>query len=418
MAKKMLGKVVAGAALGGASLLVFTPGIAAADGHHDSEDRDGKVYANPHVVRAGDEVKLFEVCSEPQEHAFVWSKVTGKVKLHEVREDADHRDWRDEEGRGDEGREEQGKDEHGKQDEHGKDEQGKGEQGKKDEHGKDEQGKGEQGKKDEQGKDEKGKGEEGREQPSEGDQGPWNGAGKPEALGGQGAGAAADGSAEDEGHKPEWKGNESYGEDKGREDMKGHESYGQDEKSYGDEWNKGHESYGQDEKSYGDEWNKGHESYGQDEKSYGDEWNKGHESYGQDEKSYGDEWNKGHESYGEDEKSYGEDKGHESMKGHESYGQDEDSYGEDGWEHGREFVYYGEARVDEHAKPGRYDLEGSCGEGELVVLPRGPVDGGDGGMTTTGVDKGLATGGAGMLGAAALGGIVLMRRRRTDGSLV
>ncbi|MFC0006039.1 hypothetical protein [Micromonospora siamensis] len=363
MAKKMLGKVVAGAALGGASLLVFTPGIAAADGHHDGEDRDGKVYAKPHVVRAGDEVKLFEVCSEPQEHAFVWSKVTGKVKLHELREDADHGDWRDEKGR-----EEQGKDEHGK-DEHGKDEKGKDEHGKKEE----------QGKKDEQGKGEPGKGE----KPSEGDQGPWDGAGKPEALGGQGAGAAADGSAGEEGHKPEWKGPEAYSEEHGHEGMKGHEAYGQDEKSYGDEWKKNHEAYGQDEKSYGDEWKKNHEAYGQDEKSYGDEWKKGPEAYPQDEKSW-----------------------------------DEDSWGEDGWEHGREFVYYGEATVDEHAKPGRYELEGSCGQGELVVLPHGGVDGGDGGMTTTGVDKGLATGGAGMLGAAALGGIVLMRRRRTDGSLV
>ncbi|MET8203215.1 hypothetical protein AB0C42_33780 [Micromonospora taraxaci] len=51
------------------------------------------------------------------------------------------------------------------------------------------------------------------------------------------------------------------------------------------------------------------------------------------------------------------------------------------------------------------------------MLPHGGVDGGDGGAST-GTDRGLATGGAGLLGAAALGGIVLMRRRRTDGSLV
>ncbi|MBM0240028.1 hypothetical protein JNW88_28210, partial [Micromonospora sp. ATA32] len=134
MAKKMLGKVVAGAALGGASLLVFTPGIAFADGHgHDGEDRDGKVFAKPHVVRAGDEVKLLEICPEPQEHAFVWSKVTGKVELKEVRED-----------RGDD----KGKDERGQKDEHGKDDNGKDEHGQKDEQGKDEHGQ-----KDEQGKD-------------------------------------------------------------------------------------------------------------------------------------------------------------------------------------------------------------------------------------------------------------------------
>ncbi|MEU0550857.1 hypothetical protein ABZ272_24135, partial [Micromonospora sp. NPDC005979] len=92
-----------------------------------------------------------------------------------------------------------------------------------------------------------------------------------------------------------------------------------------------------------------------------------------------------------------------------------------GWDKGgrddeREFVYYGEAKVDKDAKPGRYELKGSCGEGELVVLPHGGVDGGDGGVST-GTDRGLATGGASLLGAAALGGIVLMRRRRTDGSL-
>ncbi|MFF5224791.1 hypothetical protein ACFY21_26875, partial [Micromonospora sp. NPDC000212] len=110
MAKKMLGKVVAGAALGGASLLVFTPGIAFADGHHDGEDRDGKVIAKPHVVKPGDEVKLLEICPEPQEHAYVWSKVTGKVDLKPAREDKgeDSGAWKgDEEGQG----EEQGKDE-------------------------------------------------------------------------------------------------------------------------------------------------------------------------------------------------------------------------------------------------------------------------------------------------------------------
>jgi hypothetical protein len=46
--------------------------------------------------------------------------------------------------------------------------------------------------------------------------------------------------------------------------------------------------------------------------------------------------------------------------------------------------------------------------------PRGHVDGGDGGMTTTSIDRGLATGGAGVIGAAALGGIMLMRRRRAN----
>ncbi|MEU4334702.1 hypothetical protein AB0F59_08760, partial [Micromonospora lupini] len=145
---------------------------------------------------------------------------------------------------------------------------------------------------------------------------------------------------------------------------------------------------------------------------------KGHE-YGSDDEYGSDKgWeSKGHENGSDDE--YGSDKGWES-KGHENGSDDEygdHGKGENGREHEREFVYYGEAKVDKDAKPGRYELKGSCGEGELVVLPHGGVDGGDGGAST-GTDRGLATGGAGLLGAAALGGIVLMRRRRTDGSLV
>ncbi|MET7865654.1 hypothetical protein ABZX52_20400, partial [Micromonospora taraxaci] len=160
--------------------------------------------------------------------------------------------------------------------------------------------------------------------------------------------------------------------------------------------NKGHGSdeYGSDERgSYGSD-ERGSDKYGSDKG-----WeNKGHGSdeYGSDERG----------SYGSDER--GSDKGWES----EDRGSDERS-----WDKEREFVYYGEAKVDKDAKPGRYELKGSCGEGELVVLPHGGVDGGDGGAST-GTDRGLATGGAGLLGAAALGGIVLMRRRRTDGSLV
>ncbi|MEU7755342.1 hypothetical protein AB0B14_26595, partial [Micromonospora sp. NPDC049171] len=121
-----------------------------------------------------------------------------------------------------------------------------------------------------------------------------------------------------------------------------------------------------------------------------------------------------------DKDEYGSDEGrdeHGSDKSWESKDKDERGSDEDSWEKEREFVYYGEAKIDKDAKPGRYELKGSCGEGELVVLPHGGVDGGDGGAST-GTDRGLATGGAGLLGAAALGGIVLMRRRRTDGSLV
>ncbi|MBQ1011368.1 hypothetical protein KBX53_10500 [Micromonospora sp. M51] len=358
MAKKMLGKVVAGAALGGASLLVFAPGIAFADGHDD-----GKVYAKPHVVKAGDEVKLLEICPDRQEHAYVWSKVTGKVKLKPAREDrGEDRDWREGENSSDH---DKGKDEHGK-DEHGKDHEGKDENGK-DEHGKDDKGK------DDKGKDDKG---------------------------GQGAGAAAD----------------AYGDENGK-DWKG-EEHGQDAEDSRDK--KDWESKDEHGSEYGSD--KGWESKDEHGSEYGSD--KGWESKDEHGSEYGSD--KGWESKDEHGSEYGSDKGWESKDEHGSeYGSDErGGYGKD--ERGsderdgkkeREFVYYGEATVDKDAKPGRYELKGSCGEGELVVLPHGGVDGGDGGVST-GTDRGLATGGAGLLGAAALGGIVLMRRRRTDGSLV
>ncbi|MEU8255407.1 hypothetical protein AB0C06_14230 [Micromonospora inaquosa] len=342
MAKKMLGKVVAGAALGGASLLVFAPGIAFADGHDD-----GKVYAKPHVVKAGDEVKLLEICPDRQEHAYVWSKVTGKVKLKPAHEDrGEDRDWREEEDSSDH---DKGKDEHGK-DENGKDHEGKDENGKddkgKDHEGKDENGKDDKGK-DENGKDDKGKDENGK--------------------GGQGGGAAADAYADED--SKDWKG----------------EEHGQDAEDSGDK--KDWESKDEHGSEYGSD--KGWESKDEHGSEYGSD--------------------KGWESKDEHGSEYGSDKGWESKDEHGSDKRD--------WDKEREFVYYGEAKVDKDAKPGRYELKGSCGEGELVVLPHGGVDGGDGGVST-GTDRGLATGGAGLLGAAALGGIVLMRRRRTDGSLV
>ncbi|MFR9781090.1 hypothetical protein ACL02O_34280, partial [Micromonospora sp. MS34] len=47
-------------------------------------------------------------------------------------------------------------------------------------------------------------------------------------------------------------------------------------------------------------------------------------------------------------------------------------------------------------------------------VPRGHVDGGDGGMTTTSLDRNMAASGVGVIGAAALGGMILLRRRRAD----
>ncbi|MFF0369723.1 hypothetical protein ACFYPS_20375, partial [Micromonospora sp. NPDC005087] len=140
------------------------------------------------------------------------------------------------------------------------------------------------------------------------------------------------------------------------------------------------------------------------------------EEHGQEGRDAKDEGKKDWESKDEDKKDR-DSKDHDKKDWDSKDEDKKDRDSKDRWENKRDFVYYGEAKVDKDARPGRYELKGSCGEGELVVLPRGGVDGGDGGAST-GTDRGLATGGASLLGASALGGIVLMRRRRTDGSLV
>ncbi|MDG4805048.1 hypothetical protein [Micromonospora sp. WMMD980] len=362
MAKKMLGKVVAGAALGGAGLLVFTPGLAYAGGHDD----EGKVIAKPHVVKAGDTVELLQICSEPQEHAYVWSKVTGRVDLHPAR-DGEHGGWADGTGWADRGGDwaqdadqgPDGKDAHGG--DHGQGPDGKDDRGK-DEHGKGpEGGKGPEAK-DEQGRDGHGPGEAGMPQPP---------ADAPQP-GGTGAGAAADAAGQvpeeySQAAEPGWDAADWADDEHGRDGKDGHRPDGKDEHGKGPEAKDEH---------------KGPEAA---------------DEYGKDGKDeHGAGWQGGDAWQGGDEHGSGD---------------------EAGWEHGKDFVYYGEARVSEDAHPGRYELRGSCGEGELVVLPHGGVDGGDGGMATTGLDRGLATGGAGMIGAAALGGLVLLRRRRA-GDLV
>ncbi|WBC17658.1 hypothetical protein O7600_12895 [Micromonospora sp. WMMA1998] len=387
MAKKMLGKVVAGAALGGAGLLVFTPGMAYAGGHDE-----GKVIAKPHVVKAGDTVELLEICSEPQEHATVWSKVTGKVDLHPAR-DGEHGDWSDKGGDwSDKGGDwsdggwnaDQGPD--GK-DEHGRDDHGKGPDGK-DDHGKAPEGRNEQG------KDDHGPGGNGMPQPPADVPQPGG-----EQPGGMGGGVAAD-----HGDQADWQGHEEYGQD--AEPGWEKEQPGRDAADWAmDEHGKdGKDGHGRDAKDEHGAWQDGKDDYSKDDYSK-DDYAK--DDYGKDDYAKDD--------YGKDAK---DDHGKDWQSGGE-YGHGGDEYDrggdEAGWEHGKDFVYYGEATVSEHARPGRYELRGSCGEGELVVLPRGGVDGGDGGMATTGVDRGLATGGAGMIGAAALGGLVLLRRRRAGG---
>ncbi|MEW2443932.1 hypothetical protein [Micromonospora marina] len=389
MAKKMLGKVVAGAALGGAGLLVFTPGMAYAGGHDE-----GKVVAKPHVVKAGDTVELLAICSEPQKHATVWSKVTGKVDLHPAR-DGEHGDRADRGGDWG-GDQDWGWDDKGPD---GKDDHGKGDHGKGPD-GKDEHGKG--------GPD--GRGEPGGNGPG-GDGMPQPPANQPQPPAGQPGGqpqpgGAGGGTAVDPG---DWQGHDEYGQDaepgwekeqRGAPDWTrdahgsdGKDRYGKDAK----------DEHGKDAKGEHGSWQGGKDEHGSWQDDKGDWQGKDEHGLWPDDKGdHGkDDWQASGGAWQDDKGDYGKDAEHD--------------YGKDGWEHGKDFVYYGEATVSHDARPGRYELRGTCGEGELVVLPRGGVDGGDGGMTSTGVDRNLATGGAGMIGAAALSGLVLLRRRRAGG---
>ncbi|SDS88349.1 hypothetical protein [Actinopolymorpha singaporensis] len=93
---------------------------------------------------------------------------------------------------------------------------------------------------------------------------------------------------------------------------------------------------------------------------------------------------------------------------------DEHGNGDHGEKH---FVYVGKAQIKGDARPGRYKVRGDCGYGTIKVVPEtpeGPVAGGDGGVTGAGTD--LAAGGAAALAGAALGGVFMVRRRRTDGA--
>ena len=298
MAKRMLGKVVAGAALGGASLLVLNPAMTYAAGHED----EGKVHAKQDAVKPGDHVKLLETCPAAQEHANVWSKVTGRVDLNPVHK------------------------------KHGEDADQKGHDGK-DRNGGDEQGRAEQ---------------------SSAEQSSAEQSDAPDAYYGTPKPPEPEPPADAD------LGDPAYGEGGGTSD-----------ESDADQ--------GPDGTMREDDQGKGDESGGQDRKDQ--DWT-GYDEYGQ---------------------------------GPESEDPDRTGRDEDGWEQVKDFGYYGEATVAADAQPGTYRLKGSCGEGELVVLPKGPVNGGDGGMTRTSTDLGMAAGGAGMLGAAALGGLVLMRRRRANG---
>jgi hypothetical protein len=143
-------------------------------------------------------------------------------------------------------------------------------------------------------------------------------------------------------------------------------------------------------------------------------------------KKHGDKWCE-EGSWGEEEGSWGESNGAEEEGGWGGSAKDdaadkkdhkpEDAAAADEGkkdEKDEKFVYYATVKIPWDTTPGHYELVGQCAEGELKVAPKGWVHGGDGG--SAGTNTTLATSGAGLLGAAALGGVMLMRRR-TNGTL-
>lgn len=293
MARKFLGKVIAGAALGGASLLI-APGIAVADGGYDHgrHDHQGNIFAHPKWAKSGHEVTIVEICPEPQEHAWAWSKVTGKLSLA-PKDDADST----KDGYGNWHRKQEGE-ENGSHDEKGKKDSPDTAKGKSDT-----------------------KPEEGSKQPSD----------------------------------------QKYQEKKESREKGSHAPEGKESE-------------------------KGDKSAAPKQDS------------------------KDKNGHSEDKaKDNKKDKGYQEGDKRDEHGARKSGDEDDKW------VYTTTVTIPWDTKPGRYDLKGSCASGTLIVTPKGWVDGGDGGAT--GTDPMLAAGGAGMLGAAALGGILLVRRRRTDGSL-
>ncbi|MBO4210856.1 hypothetical protein GSF22_33425, partial [Micromonospora echinofusca] len=91
MSKKFLGRVIAGAALGGAALF-GVPTVAAAaqaDGPPQADGRQHERGAHQHghlrtwpvTVSPGQRAKLFMICHTPQRHPWAWSSVTGRLRL-------------------------------------------------------------------------------------------------------------------------------------------------------------------------------------------------------------------------------------------------------------------------------------------------------------------------------------------------
>ncbi|WP_230394391.1 hypothetical protein [Plantactinospora alkalitolerans] len=394
MSKKFLGKVIAGAALGGASLLVWAPSTALADGgyHPDGYQKhdSGHVFAKPEVAKPGQEVKFIEVCSEAQEHAWLWSKVTGKVDLapkdhkvgHEGGKEADKKAEERKDGWDDKKAGDSAEDAAKPGDAGGH--ESSGENYKKEREYqeflkyKEQQEYLEYRRYKDKAAPEEEQAAPGEKEAPEAEGAPSAGEGAPAApgptadavpaptpsatgqlpqpaegyqppAGGAGGAMADDGKAYEEGAQG-WDGKKADEGEHGRDDKKAQEG----------------------ERTWEDSKPAEKGKPNSDEK-----------------------------------------KAQEGEHGWEDKKADE---GEHGWDDKKAgYEYWASVTIPWDAKPGTYEVKGSCGEGEFVVTPKGWVDGGDGGLTSGSSDN-LAVAGVGMLGMAALGGLVLMRQRRTDES--
>jgi hypothetical protein len=370
MSKKFLGKVIAGAALGGASLLVWAPSTALADGgyhpngyqKHDS----GHVLAKPEVAKPGQEVKFVEVCAEPQKHAWLWSKVTGKVDLAPK----DHKEG-------------YGADKKAEESKNGWDDGAK----KPGDSAEDAAKPGDPGSRESSGEDYKKEREyqeflkykeqqeylEYRRYKEKSDPG------EKAAPGAEGAPSAREGAPE------------APGPTAGAVPAPTPSTDGQPTEGYQPPAGGTGGGMADDGKAY-EEGEQGWDDKKAEEDKHG--WT--------DKKAEEDKHSRDDSKKAEESKNGRDDKKAEESK--------------NGWDDKKAgYEYWANVTIPWDAKPGTYELKGSCGEGEFVISPKGWVDGGDGGATSGNSDN-LAVAGVGMLGMASLGGLVLMRQRRTDES--
>ncbi|MBE1484695.1 hypothetical protein [Plantactinospora soyae] len=392
MSKKFLGKVIAGAALGGASLLVWAPSTALADGgyHPDGYQKhdSGRVFAKPEVAKPGQEVKFIEVCSEPQQHAWLWSKVTGKVDLapkdHKEGYEADKKAEESKGGWDDGGKKPEESPEHAAKPGDPGSHESSGEEYKKErEYQEFLKYKEQQEYLEYRRYKEKSAPAENGAPRTEG--APSAEEGAPAAPGPSAGAVPAPPSPSANGQLPQPA--DGYQPPAGGPAPGGvGGSMADDGKAY------------EEGKQGWDDGKKAEEGK--------DGWT---DKKAEEGKQGWDDSKKAEESKpGWDEKKAEEHKqGWDDKKAEE---------GKDGWTDEKAgYEYWAGVTIPWDAKPGTYELKGSCGEGELIITPKGWVDGGDGGATSGNSDN-LAVAGVGMLGMAALGGLVLMRQRRTDES--